>query len=49
MLCHFPPADTYMSFGEMDDVMNSVAKNKDKGRSNCSMLLYGDGDGGGGP
>ena len=49
IFCHFPPADTYMSFGEMDDVMNTVTKHRDKGRSNCSLLLFGDGDGGGGP
>ena len=29
--------------------MNTVGKFKDKGRSNCTMLLFGDGDGGGGP
>ena len=29
--------------------MSNIEKFKDKGRSNVSMLLFGDGDGGGGP
>ena len=49
IFCHFPPAETYMSFGTIEDVMNTLTKFKDKGRSNTSMLLFGDGDGGGGP
>ena len=42
LLCHFPPADTYISNGDIGDVMASVEKNKDKGRCNSSMLLYGE-------
>ena len=38
-----------MSFGTMEDVMNTLVKHKDKGRSNTAMLLFGAGDGGGGP
>ena len=49
LLCHFPPADTYISNGDISDIMASVEKNKDKGRCNSSMLLYWEGDGGGGP
>lgn len=29
--------------------MSNIEWFRDKGRSNCSMLLFGDGDGGGGP
>lgn len=49
LLCHFPPAETYLSNGSMEDVMNTLEKFRDKGRSNQTMLLFGDGDGGGGP
>jgi alpha-mannosidase len=49
LFCHFPPADTYLSNGSMTEVMSNIEWFKDKGRSNCSMLLFGDGDGGGGP
>jgi alpha-mannosidase len=46
---HFPPADTYVSDGSVEDVLKNVTNNRDKGRTNCSLLLFGEGDGGGGP
>ena len=46
---HFPPADTYVSNGSVQEVLYNVEKNNDKGRTNSSLLLFGDGDGGGGP
>lgn len=49
VLTHFPPADTYNSNGTIKEVLMSQTNFKDKGRSNCSLLLFGDGDGGGGP
>lgn len=49
ILTHFPPADTYNSNGKLDQVLMSQTNFKDKGRSDCSLLLFGDGDGGGGP
>jgi len=49
VLIHFPPADTYNSNGSLKEVMMSQSNFKDKGRSNSSLLLFGDGDGGGGP
>lgn len=49
LLCHFPPADNYLSNGSITDIIASAEKFKDKGRSNCAMLLFGEGDGGGGP
>lgn len=49
LFCHFPPADTYLSDGSLGDIASTVTNHRDKGRANCSMLLFGDGDGGGGP
>jgi len=48
-LAHFPPADTYESCGNAADVIKTVKQLKDKGKVHASMLLYGHGDGGGGP
>ena len=49
VLAHFPPADTYVSNGSVSEVMNNVKNLRDKGRTECALLLFGDGDGGGGP
>jgi len=49
VLTHFPPADTYNSLGNLKDVLYSVSNNKDIGSCNASLLLFGHGDGGGGP
>jgi alpha-mannosidase len=46
---HFPPADTYIHSMAAQDIRDSVLKFKDHGRSGRSILLYGFGDGGGGP
>eukprot|EP00826_Nyctotherus_ovalis_P006400 TRINITY_DN1150_c0_g2_i1.p1 TRINITY_DN1150_c0_g2~~TRINITY_DN1150_c0_g2_i1.p1 ORF type:complete len:982 (-),score=326.77 TRINITY_DN1150_c0_g2_i1:100-3045(-) len=49
VLTHFPPADNYCSQGHLDEVLKSQTNFKDKGRSNVSLMLFGIGDGGGGP
>jgi alpha-mannosidase len=49
VLTHFPPADTYTSNGGLEQVMMSHTNFKNKGNSRVSLLLFGDGDGGGGP
>ena len=49
VLAHFPPADTYNSDGKLVDVLKSQNNFKDKGVTNLSLMLYGEGDGGGGP
>ena len=49
VLTHFCPADTYNAGATVRDVTFSVSNNKDKEYSNKSLLLYGNGDGGGGP
>ena len=49
VLAHFPPGDTYESDLKIKDVLKTVSNNKDKGRTHDQMLLFGHGDGGGGP
>ena len=49
VLSHFPPADNYCSQGKLEDVLKSQTNFKGKEKSNCSVLLFGNGDGGGGP
>jgi alpha-mannosidase len=46
---HFPPADTYIASMAPKEILESVKKYKDHGRCDHSMMLYGWGDGGGGP
>ena len=48
-LTHFPPADTYESSVNVKDVLKTCDQNKEKGVVSDGMLLYGFGDGGGGP
>ncbi|KAJ3122321.1 Alpha-mannosidase 2C1 [Nowakowskiella sp. JEL0407] len=49
VLTHFSPADTYTAQADVKDVTFMVKNNKDKGYTNKSLLVYGNGDGGGGP
>lgn len=49
VLTHFPPANTYNSLATVAEVTANVAQFKDADRSNESYLLFGHGDGGGGP
>lgn len=49
MLTHFPPSDTYTGMASVSDVWSAMANNKQKDLSSSSLLLYGFGDGGGGP
>ncbi|KAJ3367788.1 Alpha-mannosidase 2C1 [Kappamyces sp. JEL0680] len=49
VLTHFSPADTYTAQASVKDLTFMVKNNKDKRFSNKSLLLYGNGDGGGGP
>ncbi|MBX3097195.1 MAG: alpha-mannosidase [Fimbriimonadaceae bacterium] len=46
---HFPPADTYVADARPKTILESVRKHRDHGRSDHSILLFGYGDGGGGP
>eukprot|EP00004_Rigifila_ramosa_P003242 TRINITY_DN1343_c0_g1_i5.p1 TRINITY_DN1343_c0_g1~~TRINITY_DN1343_c0_g1_i5.p1 ORF type:complete len:899 (+),score=199.01 TRINITY_DN1343_c0_g1_i5:749-3445(+) len=49
VLSHFPPADNYNSQANVKDLLHTVENNKDKAVTTSSMLLFGFGDGGGGP
>lgn len=48
VIAHFPPADSYCAFGNVEEVLRTVTNNKDIGTVNGGMLLFGHGDGGGG-
>ncbi|AWP08416.1 putative alpha-mannosidase 2C1 [Scophthalmus maximus] len=49
VLTHFPPGNSYGMNGKVEDLLKTMKNNKDKGRANHSALLFGFGDGGGGP
>uniref|UniRef100_A0A8B9RDR1 alpha-mannosidase n=1 Tax=Astyanax mexicanus TaxID=7994 RepID=A0A8B9RDR1_ASTMX len=49
VLTHFPPGNSYEMKGRVEDLINTLKNNKDKGRANHSAVLFGFGDGGGGP
>jgi alpha-mannosidase len=49
VLAHFPPADTYNASAEVAELRRSVREYKDHDRSRRSLLVFGWGDGGGGP
>ena len=49
LLTHCPPAGNYCPTAEAGDLVKSVTGNQTAPRVNGSMLLYGHGDGGGGP
>lgn len=49
VLTHFPPADTYNSMANVEEVLYSMTNYKDLDRSKEAYLLFGYGDGGGGP
>ncbi len=49
VLAHFPPADTYNAQATVSELRAAVAEYKDHGRSRHSLLVFGHGDGGGGP
>lgn len=49
VLVHMPPEGTYNSDASPKAVANAAAEYSERGLSECAMLLYGIGDGGGGP
>jgi len=48
VLVHFPPADTYNAQADVRDAIRSVKGFKNKDTLSSSLMLYGNGDGGGG-
>jgi alpha-mannosidase len=49
VLTHFPPLDTYNAVANVEEVLFNVRNFKDHERSKESYMLFGYGDGGGGP
>ena len=49
VLAHFPPADDYNSMARVDELVKIARESKSLDHSGTSMLVYGHGDGGGGP
>ena len=49
VLTHFPPTDTYNGIATVEEIRKHVTNFKDKERANESYMLFGFGDGGGGP
>ncbi|HEY3185137.1 MAG TPA: glycoside hydrolase family 38 C-terminal domain-containing protein, partial [Gaiellaceae bacterium] len=49
VLGHFPPADTYNSEASVPELLRVAREYKDHDYSRTSLLVYGHGDGGGGP
>jgi alpha-mannosidase len=49
VLVHFPPTDTYSSMAGVADLVRTLRQFKDHERARESLLLFGYGDGGGGP
>ena len=49
VLTHFPPSDTYNAIVTVDEVQKHITNFKDKERASESYMLFGFGDGGGGP
>ncbi|XP_069837923.1 alpha-mannosidase 2C1 isoform X2 [Dendropsophus ebraccatus] len=49
VLAHFPPGDSYGMKCTVEETLKTLKNNRDKGRVNCGIVLYGYGDGGGGP
>jgi len=49
VLAHFPPADTYNAHATVAELRRSARAYKDHEHSQTSLLVFGHGDGGGGP
>jgi alpha-mannosidase len=49
VLTHFPPADTYISSADVNELIKTGRESLSLDHSSTSMLVYGWGDGGGGP
>jgi alpha-mannosidase len=49
VLAHFPPADTYNAQVTIPELRAAAARYRDHDRSVSSLLVFGHGDGGGGP
>ncbi|KAH8426737.1 alpha-mannosidase [Aspergillus melleus] len=49
VMCHMSPSETYTASAHFGDVKRSVTQHKSMDQDNTSLLVFGKGDGGGGP
>jgi len=49
VLCHMTPAETYTADADFGDVRRSITQHKSMDQDATSLLVFGKGDGGGGP
>ncbi|OAA67914.1 alpha-mannosidase [Niveomyces insectorum RCEF 264] len=49
VVCHMPPSETYTAEAHFGDVRRSVTQHKSMDQDHTSLLVFGKGDGGGGP
>jgi alpha-mannosidase len=49
VLVHFPPADTYNSMADVQELLKTANESQSLEHSHTSLVVYGHGDGGGGP
>ncbi|KAK5990370.1 Alpha-mannosidase [Cladobotryum mycophilum] len=49
VICHMPPSETYTANADFGDVKRSISQHKTLRVDNTSLLVFGKGDGGGGP
>lgn len=49
VICHMPPSETYTAEANWGDVKRSVSQHKSLDQDKTSLLVFGKGDGGGGP
>lgn len=49
VMCHMAPSETYTADAHFGDVRRSVTQHKSMNQDNTSLLVFGKGDGGGGP
>ncbi|KAI0008025.1 glycoside hydrolase family 38 protein [Xylariaceae sp. FL0662B] len=49
VMCHMPPSETYTAEAHFGDVKRSITQHKSMDQDHTSLLVFGKGDGGGGP
>ncbi|KAI2638152.1 glycosyl hydrolase family 38 domain-containing protein [Xylaria nigripes] len=49
VICHMPPSETYTAEAHFGDVKRSISRHKSMDQDHTSLLVFGKGDGGGGP
>ncbi|KAF1959250.1 alpha-mannosidase-like protein [Byssothecium circinans] len=49
VICHMPPSETYTAEANFGDVKRSITQHKSLDQDKTSLLVFGKGDGGGGP